>query len=120
MAMASSSARRKAPTNSGTSSGTMAFARWSRLPVSKSAPRAVCAFMILSVSSRSVGMKRRAMVIIMAISCTGKCTAFRGLSSRSSASVSAMGEVVSVKSDVPASRNTSLRLMNTANRTPSQ
>ena len=50
----------------------IAFAREIRLPLSKSAPRAIWAFMILSVSSSRVGMKRRAMVIIMASSWAGK------------------------------------------------
>ena len=36
-------------------------------PVSYSAPRDDCAFMILSVSSTSVGMKRIAIEIVMAI-----------------------------------------------------
>lgn len=44
----------------------MAFARSTKLPLSKSAPRAAWAFIILSVSSISVGIKRSAMVIIMA------------------------------------------------------
>ena len=92
--MARSSARRKAETNSGTSSGSSALARWKRLPVSKSAPRAFWADMILSVSSMSVGIKRRAMLIIMDISCTGTLIFFRGLNSRSIPSVRAMGEVV--------------------------
>jgi hypothetical protein len=34
----------------------------------KSAPRAICAFMMRSVSSSSVGMNRSAMVIIIASS----------------------------------------------------
>ena len=68
MAVANSSARRNALMNSGTRIGTSALARWKIFPVSKSAPRAFCADMILSVSSISVGMNRRAMDIIMASS----------------------------------------------------
>ena len=49
----------------------MDFAFWIRFPFSKSAPRAICAFIILSVSSRRIGIKRRAIDIIIAISCTG-------------------------------------------------
>ena len=65
-------------------------------------PRAICAFMILSVSSSRVGMKRRAMVIIMASSWAGKWMHLQaGISSCSMPSVRAMGEVVSVRSDVP-------------------
>ena len=80
--------------NSGTRMGTSALARWNTLPVSKSAPRAFWADMILSVSSMSVGMNRRAMDIIMASSCTGKRSFFRGASRLSSPSVRAMGLVV--------------------------
>ena len=80
--------------NSGTRIGTRAFARWNRFPVSKSAPRAFWAEMILSVSSMSVGMKRRAMLIMRASSCTGKWMAFSGESRDSRPSVSAMGDVV--------------------------
>ena len=94
MAVASSSARRKALTNSGTRMGISALARRMRLPVSKSAPRAFWAEMILSVSSISVGMKRRAMDIIIASSWTGTWSFFKGFISRSMASVRAMGEVV--------------------------
>ena len=80
--------------NSGTRIGTSAFARAIRLPDSKSAPRAFCADMILSVSSISVGMKRSAMHIIIASSCTGSLIFFSGLSRLSSPSVSEIGEVV--------------------------
>ena len=68
--------------------------RRSRLPVSKSEPRAFCADIILSVSSMSVGMKRSAMVIIIAKSCTGTCRCRSGESSRSMPSVKSSGEVV--------------------------
>ena len=80
--------------NSGMSTGTSALTRSVILPVSSCAPRAFCAFMILSVSSIRVGIKRRAMLIIMASSCTGKCSLPKGLSSCSMASVSTMGLVV--------------------------
>ena len=80
--------------NSGTRIGMSALARDSRFPDSKSAPRAFCADMILSVSSMSVGMKRSAMHIIIASSWTGAPIFFRGLSRLSSPSVSAMGLVV--------------------------
>jgi len=45
-----------------------AFAFLTIFPVSKSAPLAICAFLILSVSSTRIGIKRRAMLIIIAIS----------------------------------------------------
>ena len=70
------------------------MARWIRLPDSKSAPLARWADMILSVSSISRGMKRRAMDIIMASSWTGTWIFFSGPSRFSSPSVSRMGEVV--------------------------
>ena len=91
MATASSSARRKALMKRGTRMGTRALARSMRFPLSKSAPRAFWADMILSVSSISVGMKRRAMDIIMASSWTGTRTLFRGPSRASMPSVRAMG-----------------------------
>ena len=57
-------------------------------PLSKSAPLAIWAFMILSVSSIRIGMNRSAIDIIMAISWTGACTTFSGENSDSIASVS--------------------------------
>ena len=74
--------------------GTSALARWKMLPDSKSAPRAFWADMILSVSSISVGMKRRAMDIIIASSWMGIFSFFSGDSRCSSASVRLMGLVV--------------------------
>ena len=94
MATASSSARRKELMNSGTRMGMRALARRMMLPVSKSAPRAFWALMILSVSSMRVGMKRRAIHIIMDSSCTGTLIFFKGFRSFSSPSVREMGEVV--------------------------
>ena len=94
MASASSSARRKDEINSGTSIGTSAFMREPKEPVSMSAPRDFCADIILSVSSMSVGIKRSAMVIIIASSCTGSLNTDSGASRRSMPSVSSMGEVV--------------------------
>ena len=88
------SARRKLETKSGTKSGSRALARSVILPVSKSAPLAFCADMILSVSSMSVGMKRSAMLIIMLISWTGTLSFLSGPSRISSPSVRAMGLVV--------------------------
>ena len=93
--------------------GIMFLARFIRLPDSKSAPRAICAFIILSASSISVGMKRSAIVIIMASSCAGKWILLSGISSRSSPSVSAIGVVVSVIRLVPTSSSTSLSVIYT-------
>ena len=101
MAMARSLALRKAEMNSGTSTGTRLFAFWIRLPVSKSAPRALCAFMILSVSSIRMGMNRSAIDIIMAISCTGTWIFLRKPSPFSIPSVRSFGVVVSVISEEP-------------------
>ena len=62
--------------------------------LSKSEPLAVWAFIIRSVSSANVGINRRAMLIIMATSCTGKCRIFSGDNSASIPSVSITGVVV--------------------------
>ena len=94
MAVANSYARLKEDTNSGISTGTSALILCIRPPLSISAPRAFWADMILSVSSIRVGMKRRAMVIIMDSSWTLTWSTLSGLSSRSMASVSVVGEVV--------------------------
>ena len=79
----------------------MFFTLWIIFPLSKSAPRAICAFIILSVSSRRIGIKRSAIDIIMEISCTGTWIFFNGPSRLSSASVSWFGVVVSVISEEP-------------------
>ena len=100
MAVAKSKARRKADTNRGMSTGTKARMRWVMPPLSMSAPRAFWAAMILSVSSSKVGTNRSAMVIIMANSCTGTRSLARGFSSRSMASVSWVGEVVKVSTEL--------------------
>ncbi len=71
--------------------GISALARLASEPVVKSAPRAFCADMILSVSSTMVGINRRAMVIIMARCVHRHVQLASGYSSRSMASVSAMG-----------------------------
>ena len=92
--MASSSARRNAEMNSGIRIGTSALMRWVNVPLSSIAPRAFWAFIIFSVSSIRVGMNRSAIVIIMASSCTGKCSFASGRSRLSMASVSTMGLVV--------------------------
>ena len=78
--------------------GTRAFARFSRFPLSKSAPLAFWALIILPVSSIRVGIKRRAIVIIMENSCTGSPIFFNGERSLSIASVRATGAVVYVRS----------------------
>ena len=78
------------------------------LPEVKSAPLAICAFIILSVSSSKVGIKRRAMVIIIANSWAGSPIFLKGLSSLSIPSVKAMGEVVKVNNDETTIKKTSL------------
>ena len=75
--------------------------------------------MILSVSSMSVGMKRRAMDIIMLISCTGTLSFLSGPKRISIASVSAMGDVVYVSRNVLAMSIVMRRTMNTARTRPS-
>ena len=62
------SARRRAEINSGIRIGTSALILSVKEPESSIAPRDFCAFIILSVSSIRVGIKRRAIVIIIAIS----------------------------------------------------
>jgi len=99
MAIASSSALLNEEMNKGTSTGIRLFARFTILPVSKLAPLAICAFIILSASSNKVGIKRRAIVIIIAISCTGKRMRFNGFSKVSMAAVKLIGDVVNVKTD---------------------
>ena len=106
--------------NSGTRMGTNALARRKILPVSKSAPRAFCADMILSVSSISVGMNRSAMDIIMASSWIGRRSFFSGPSRLSMPSVRAMGLVVYVIKNVPMMSITIRSTICTAATTPSQ
>ena len=74
--------------NNGISIGSIAFILCIKLPDSKSAPLAICAFIILSVSSTSIGINLSAIDIIIAISCTGTFILFNGFNSFSSASVS--------------------------------
>ena len=82
----------------------MAFAFCIRLPVSKSAPLAIWAFMILSVSSTRMGINLRAMDIIMATSWIGTLNRFRKPRPFSRPSVSWFGVVVSVMTDEPMTR----------------
>ena len=65
-------------------------------PLSISAPLAFCAFIILSVSSIKVGMKRKAIVIIMDIVWTAFWSPMNlsGFNNRSIASVKSLGVVV--------------------------
>ncbi len=80
------------------------MARRKMLPLSKSAPRANCALVIFSLSSISVGIKRRAIVIIMAISWDGTPILVSGRIKYSNPSARAMGEVVRVSIDVQITR----------------
>ena len=97
----------------------MLFARCTRLPDSKSAPLAICAFMILSVSSIRIGIKRSAIDIIIEISCTGTWRRFKHPRLRSKPSVSWFGVVVSVMTEEPITRYIRRRPMKTASRKPS-
>jgi uncharacterized protein (UPF0261 family) len=117
--VASSSARLNADTNNGTKIGMRLLARWIMPPVSKSAPRAFCAFIIFSISSANVGINRRAMAIIMAISWAGTLNGLNGLSRLSMASVSWMGEVVSVRMDDPTINSISREAILPAKASPS-
>ena len=98
--------------------GMSALTRCMKPPLSMSAPLAFWALMILSVSSSRVGTNRRAMVIIMAISCTFTWNTFRGRKSLSIASVRAVGEVVKVSAALRSIRHTMRMVMNTARFTP--
>ena len=95
------------------------MARLKIFPLSKSAPRAICAFMILSVSSNKIGMKRRAMDIIMATSCTGTLNTFKGPIIFSIPSVRLFGVVVSVITEDPMIRSVSRMAMEIAIFNPS-
>ena len=79
--------------------GIIAFTLLNKPPVSKSAPRAFCAFIIRPVSSVKIGIKRSAMDIINASSCTGKRIYFKGFNKLSIPSVSDTGVVVNVSTD---------------------
>ena len=107
-------ARLKAEINNGTSTGIIAFARLTRFPFSKSAPLAICAFIILSVSSIRIGINLKAIVIIIAKSWTGTFITFKNPRLFSSPSVRLFGVVVSVISDEPIIRYISLITINTA------
>src|SRR6056297_2789371 len=100
--MASSSALWKALINKGIMIGIIFFIRLTIFLLSKSAPRAICAFIIFSVSSIKVGIKRRAIVIIIAISCAGIgiLIILNIDNNLSIPSVSAIGEVVNVNQEV--------------------
>ena len=75
--------------------------------------------MILSVSSMSVGMKRSAIDIIIASSCTGTLIFLRGPSKLSRPSVRRMGEVVYVSRNVPMMSSVMRSIIVMAARTPS-
>ena len=98
--MASSSALLNELIKSGTRIGTRAFERLMRLPLSKSAPLAFCAMIILSVSSSKVGINLSAIVIIIASSCAGNPIFEKRLNSFSIPSVNTIGDVVKVSSEV--------------------
>ena len=120
MAVASSSARRKAATNSGTSTGTRLRTRETTEPVEKLAPRACCARMMRSASSARVGMKRRAIVIMSASSWAGTPMGLSGRSIISSPSVSRIGDVVSVRIDAMVTSRISRVEVTPTSRSPSR
>jgi len=97
MAVASSSALRKEDKTSGTNNETADFALRIKGPVLKLAPLAICASLILSISSRNVGTNLRAMDIIIAISCDGILRALRGRRSLSIPLTNSVGDVVMVR-----------------------
>ena len=88
-------------------------------PAVKSAPLDDWAFIMRSVSSRRVGIKRSAIVIIMASSCAGTPKRRNGMRRASIPSVSTIGLVVYVKRDEKAIRNTRRSVIKTPFLTPS-
>ena len=82
-----------------------------RPPVSKLAPLAFCAEMIFCVSSKRVGMKRSAMLMIIAISCTGTLMSASGFIRLSVPSAISTGVVVRVSNDAPLMSKTSLKVI---------
>ena len=97
----------------------MALALFTGPPLSKSAPRACCAFIILLVSSSSIGINLNAIDTIIASSCTGTLNIFKNPKQLSIPLVSLFGVVVYVISDDPNTRNASLRPINNAANIPS-
>lgn len=90
-----------------------------QIPAGKSAPREDWAFMIRSVSSSSVGMKRSAMVIIIASSWAGTPKRRNGFKSASIPSVRTIGLVVYVRSEEKPIRNTRRSVIKRPFRRPS-
>ena len=82
---------------SGTIKETMARSFSMSFPCSKSTPLDDWAFIILSVSSKKVGIKRSAKVIVIATSEVGKWNTFKGVKYHSKAKVKSKGFVVAVK-----------------------
>ena len=99
--------------------GIIALIRFKGLPCSKSAPREVCALIILSVSSRSIGMKRSAMLIIITKTEIGTPIFFNGERSTSIPPASTVGVVVSVRSELPIISRIILTAIFAARATPS-
>src|SRR5699024_1182946 len=97
MATAISSALLNAEMNKGMKIGMSALTLDFSLPVIKVEPLALCAFMIFSVSSISVGMNLRLIEIIIASSCIGTLISLIGAPRFSMASVSSIGLVVRVR-----------------------
>ena len=87
-------------------------------PCSKSAPLEVCALIILSVSSRSVGINLSAMLIIITKTETGTPIFLSGDRSDSIPLVKTVGVVLKVRSDVPIIRSVILTAILTASHTP--
>jgi small subunit ribosomal protein S13 len=104
---------RKGPRKTiGVKRGKKFLIRFNKFPLSNSAPLAIWALIIFSVSSIKVGIKRRAIVIIMAISCAGTLIIFKKDNIFSIPSVRAIGEVVRVSHDVDKIRKNSLTAIN--------
>ena len=96
------------------------MARLTSPPVSKEAPLAFCAIIILSTSSDKMGMNLKAILIMTAMSCTGTLIYFSGDIRLSIPSVMPVGVVVNVSSVVPMTSNTSLSTILTEKMIPSK
>ena len=108
IAVAKSAALLIEDTKSGINIGIKLFALCNIFPVSKLAPLAFCALVILSVSSIKVGINLNAKDITIAISCTGNLITFKIPNDFSRPSAQSLGVVVSVITDVPTTNSTSL------------
>ena len=99
--------------------GIIALTRLKIFPLSKSAPRAFCAFLMRSVSSMRMGINRSAMLMTSASACTGTLIHLSGVRRLSTPSVSETGVVVYVSSEEQTTRSASRSARNAEKISPS-